>query len=244
MPPTPPPKDPTPPKKPAATPPVPGKAPPPKPGAKPAEGAAKPAGKPAPKPAAKPAAKKPKDKAWSNDGGSRKIGQVLVDLGFIDEGQLWDLLEEARTNSIRVGQAALERGLINDDQLLQALAEQHGLKVVNLEEEKPQPQAVAMVQETMATVYKILPLRYENNVLTVVMADPGNLQALDDLRNFLGIQQVQAVLAPPRLIDAAITNAYSGKQETIADIISELEADGSLLIGRRETSIDLESLTE
>src|SRR5258708_6123168 len=80
--------------------------------------------------------------------------------------------------------------------------------------------------------------------MTVVMADPGNLQALDDLRNFLGIQQVQAVLAPPRQIEEGIKTAYSGKQDNIADLIAELNADTTLQINRRETSIDLDSLME
>ncbi len=190
-----------------------------------------------------PAAKK-KEKSWSAEGGSRKIGQIMVDLGFIYEGQLWDILEEARTNGVRVGQVALGRGLVNEDQLLQAIAEQAGLQVANLEDEKPSPQAISMVQQTMAEVYKILPLKFENGILTVVMSDPNNLQALDDLRNFLGIQQVQAVLAQPRQIEESITKAYSGKEDNIATLIAELNADSSLQVNRRETSIDLESLTE
>src|SRR5262245_65208656 len=107
-----------------------------------------------PKPVAsggKPPEKKPpkKENAWAAEAGTRKIGQIMVDLGFIDESQLWDILEEARTNGLRVGQTALSRGLITEDQLLQAVAEQHNLKVVNLEEEKPTPQAIGMVQQTM-----------------------------------------------------------------------------------------------
>ena len=242
-------------KKPAAAPQA-GAKPPVKPAAKPGEAKApaKPAAPKAaePKPAEKkpadkkPAEKKPaaREKSWSSEGGSRKIGQILVDLGFLDEGQLWDILEEARTNSMRVGQVALTRGLITDDQLMQAIAEQHNLRVVNLEEEKPQPQAVQMVQQPMAEVYKILPLKYENGALTVVMADPSNLQALDDLRNFLGIQQVEAVLAPPKVIEEAIQKAYLGKGDDIATLIAELNADTTLQVNRRETSIDLDDLME
>jgi type IV pilus assembly protein PilB len=219
-----------------------------KPGAKPGAPGAKPGagkpqaggGKPPAKPPAKPTAKG--DREW--DGGKRKIGQIMVDLGFIDESQLWDLLEEARTNALRVGQVALNRGLVNDEQLLQAVAEQNGMRVINLEDEKPSPQAITMVQQTMAEVYKILPLKFENGALTVVMADPNNLQALDDLRNFLGIQQVEAVLASPKQIEEAIQKAYSGKEDNIAALIAELNADTTLQINRRETSIDLESLTE
>ncbi len=184
------------------------------------------------------------ERDWSESRGRRKIGQILVDLGFIDDAQLWDILEEARTNGVRVGQVALNRGLITEEQLLQAVAELHGMRLVNLEEEKPTPQAIQMVQQTMAEVYKILPMKYENGVLTVAMADPNNLQALDDLRNFIGLGQVEAVLATPKQLEEAITRAYTGKEESIAALIAELNADTSLQVNRRETSIDLESLTE
>jgi type IV pilus assembly protein PilB len=255
--------NPNPPKKPvppaAARPPVPGAKPTP-PGAKPVVPGAKPtppaAAKPGttpPKPAgakpAPPAAKKDKpapkpQRSWANpETGTRKLGQVLVDLGYIDENQLWDLLEEARTGGMRLGQAAMERGLVTEEQLLQAIAEQHNLKVVNLEESKPTPEAIKAVPENMASVYKVLPLTYEGGALTVVLSDPSNMAALDDLRNFLGIQQVTATLAPSKLIEEAITAAYQGKQESILDIIAELES-GEVGPQGKETSIDLESLME
>src|SRR5947209_9101955 len=146
---TPTPNNPTPPKKPAVPPAKPGPAPVAKgvtpgkpsngdgavkPPAKAADGkpaAAKPGpakpapAKPVPKPAAKPQTAKPagehKSKAWVGaDGGNRKFGQVLVDLGYIDQEQLWDLLEEARNADASLARVVLERGLVTEDQLLQA----------------------------------------------------------------------------------------------------------------------------
>src|SRR5439155_9150685 len=52
------------------------------------------------------------------------------------------------------------------------------------------------------------------------------------------------VLGLPRQIEEAIKTAYSGKQENIKDLIDALNSDTSLMVGRKETSIDLESLTE
>jgi type IV pilus assembly protein PilB len=257
------PNEPVPPKKP--TPPA-GKVTPPNkpapPGAKPVppakpDGAGKPqVNKPtAPKPAkpgpAKPApgkasgAKKPTAKgSGGGGGGSRKLGQVLVDLGFIDDDQLWEVLDESKTGGQPTGQVAVARGLITDEQLLAALAEQHGLKVVNLEEAKPQAEAITLVPETMATVYKILPLTFKDKVLTIALSDPGNMAAIDDLRNLLGINEVKASLAPAKAVMEAITKAYAGKEESIVDIIQQLENDPELGQRRAETSIDLESLME
>lgn len=207
--------------------------PPAKPPAPASAGAAggKPSPKPAPKKAINPVA--------------RKLGQILVDLGFIDEAQLEQLFEDSRAKDQPLDQVALDSGLVTEDQLLQATAEQLGMRVVNLDEAKPQPVAVGMVQQQMAELYKMLPFSFENDVLTVVMADPNNLQALDDIRNFLGIQQVQAILAPAKKIEEALARCYSTtKEESIAELIASLETDASLAPKRRETSIDLEDMTE
>jgi type IV pilus assembly protein PilB len=210
---------------------------------------AKPGPKPAPKakPAAKPApaSGEHKSKAWVGaDGGNRKFGQVLVDLGYLDQEQLWDLLEQARTADQSLARVVLDRALVTEEQLLQAQGERHGLQVANLEENKPTPEALKLVPENMAQVYKILPLSVANDTLTVVISDPDNLAALDDLRNFLGIQQVQAMLALPRQIEEAQKTAYAGKQESILDLIASLEADAPSGGRGRETSIDLEDMME
>lgn len=162
-----------------------------------------------------------------------------MDLGFIDEDQLWDLLEEAKETSLPIGQVAIGRGLVTEDQMLQALGEQHGLKVINLLEVKSHPDAVALVPDTMANLYKVVPLTFRDKVLTVAIADPNNLAALDDLRNLLSINEVVAELAPANQIPDAIARCYAGKEESIIDLIQELEADSSVGTRRAGASIDL-----
>jgi type IV pilus assembly protein PilB len=218
------------------------------PGAKGGNGPAKPGPtKPAPgaKDVAKPA-KKPAlgAKGGSTRSGSRRIGQVLIDLGFLDEDQLWGVLEEAKNTLQPTGQVAVSRGLITEEQLLQALAEQHGLKVVDLKEIKPTPEALQLVPETMAGVYKVLPLTYRDKVLTIAIGDPNNRTAVDDLRNLLSVNEVIAQLAPAAAIAEALSKAYAGKEESIMDVIAELEADSKLGRGGKETSIDLEDMLE
>jgi type IV pilus assembly protein PilB len=204
-----------------------------------AAGAAKPGATPAKKPAAKP-------KHSHIDANTRQLGQKFVDLGFMDEGQLESIYEEMRTADGRLGDVAMERGLVNEDQLLQATAEVHGMRLANLEDAKPNPEAVKLVQKQMAELYKLVPLSFENDTLTVAMSDPNNLQAMDDLKNLLGIRNVNPVLAPPKQIEALLAKAYSGeKEESISGIISALEATdiGAGSYGR-ENSIDLDDLIE
>jgi len=196
------------------------------------------------KPGAPPAKKSSGGKTSPLLTGKNKLGQVLVDLGYIEEEQLDVLLKESQQVGRPVGELALSRGMITEEQMVQALSEHHGLKVVALNELKPQPEAIAMVPETMAKLYKLLPLIWKDNVLTIVLADPGNLSALDDMRNLLGIKNVQACLASAKSIDDAIVKIYQGKEENIVDIIKELESAPKLRSSHRETSIDIEELIE
>jgi type IV pilus assembly protein PilB len=201
-----------------------------------------------PRPAApsRPATSSSRTRFAHIDAHTRQLGQKLLDLGFLDEAQLESLYEEMRTTERRLGELALERGLINEEQLLQATAEVHGLKVLNPEEVKPQPEALKIVQKNMAELYKLVPLSYDGDTLTVAMADPNNLQAMDDLKNLLGIRNVQPVLAPPKQIEELIKKAYSEeKEESITSLIAQLEASNiGVEFTGRENSIDLDDALE
>jgi type IV pilus assembly protein PilB len=170
-----------------------------------------------------------------------------VDLGFIDEDQLWSILDEAKTNLQQTGQVAVSRGLITEEQLLQALAEQNNLKLLNLEEVKPSADVLALVPETMATVYKVIPLSIKDKVLTIGIGDPANMTAVDDLRNLLSVNEVVPLLAAPKAIQELLTKIYAGKEESIIDILQAIESDPKLMAragGGKETSIDLDGMLE
>ncbi|MBB03565.1 MAG: GspE/PulE family protein [Rubinisphaera brasiliensis] len=155
----------------------------------------------------------------------RKLGQVLVDLGYMSEDQLWDVLEEQNQSPGElIGQVAIRMGFVTDAQVIEALGEQHGMPVVNLAETNIPPKVLEMVPETMASVYKIVPISQKDGVLTVAMANPGNVAALDDLRNFLGVD-VRGAVSSLQDVEAAITRLYAGHEDSIEDVIGQLEDD-------------------
>ena len=153
----------------------------------------------------------------------RKLGQILVDLGHMTEDQLWDVLETQKQSPGEViGQVAVRMGFVTDAQVTEALAEQWGMPVVNLEETTIPPKVIEMVPQTMAEIYKIMPISLKNDVLTVAMATPQNVGTLDDLRNFLGVE-VRGAVSNLKDVQAAIEKNYAGHEDSIEDVISELE---------------------
>ncbi|MAT15702.1 MAG: pilus assembly protein PilB [Planctomyces sp.] len=149
----------------------------------------------------------------------RRIGQILVDLGYITEDQLWDVLEEQKQSPGEVlGQVAKRMGLVTEVQITEALAEQWGMPVISLAETNIPPNVLEQVPHTMAELYNIVPISLRDNVLTVAMADPKNVAALDDIRNFLGYE-VRGAISSPVEIEEAITRLYADKEESIEDVI-------------------------
>lgn len=158
---------------------------------------------------------------------SRRFGQILVDLGYLSDDQLWDILEEQKRHPGEIiGKVACRMGLITEAQITEALAEQWGLPVINLKETTVPPKALEVVPQTMAEIYNIMPVSLKGDVLTVAMAEPQNVAALDDLRNFLGLTVRGAVSTPQDVADA-IKNYYSEKEDSIEDVIGSMDNQAS-----------------
>src|SRR5688572_9833229 len=97
----------------------------------------------------------------------RRLGQILVDMGFITDDQLEMLLDEQRRSpGEKIGKIAEENGIITDEQLSQALAEQLGMQVFSLDDFVPPDEVKKEVTDTMAQMYRVIPITREDNVLT------------------------------------------------------------------------------
>ena len=158
----------------------------------------------------------------------RRIGQILVDLGFLTDEQLEIVLEEQEQQpGALFGRIAEEMQLITDDQLIQALAEQMGMQTVSLEDFKFEEEVLEKISETMAQLYRVVPLKFENNLLTVATCDPQNLTIQDELRNFIGFD-IAMVVATERDVLQSITRHYDSEAESVEKLVQQLADDEEL----------------
>jgi type IV pilus assembly protein PilB len=158
----------------------------------------------------------------------RRIGQILVDLGFITDEQLEMLLDEqAQRQGALLGRIAEDMGLITDDQLVQALAEQMNMRVVSLSEIELSREVLDSISETMAQMYRVIPVLKQENTLTLATCDPQNLAIQDELRNFLGFD-IRLVIATEREVQRAMDRYYASSGESIESVLNELEDDEEL----------------
>ena len=179
---------------------------------------------------------------------ARRLGTIMVDMGYLDEDTLWKVLEEQkRSGTELIGKVAIRMGLVKEDQVLKALGEQLGMKVVKLADVTIPAEMTELVNESMATAYKIVPLSQnkKDKSITVVMAEPQNPSTLDSLKMFLSTE-VKGAISSEADVMAAIERLYAGHHESIQDVVKQIEADKGLskMAGRNANTIDLEAIEE
>jgi type II secretion system protein E len=106
-----------------------------------------------------------------------------------------------------LGALLIRQGLITEYQLMELLAEQVGMPCVRLSDASIDPQALAKVPAKFASHYHVMPLAVSENALQVAIADPFNVQTLDELKLLLGCD-IKPVLANQSDIDDAIEHHY------------------------------------
>ena len=177
----------------------------------------------------------------------RRIGQILVDLGFLTDEQLEMLLEEQQQRpGEMLGQIAISMGLITDEQLAQALAEQMGMQVVSLERRgRSRPRCSRTITEPMAQLYRIIPLSFEDNTLTIAMCDPQKLSIIDELRSFLGYD-IKAMVCTEKEMLKALERYYAAGGESVETLIADMEQDAELAAAveamEKSATVDLTSV--
>ena len=175
----------------------------------------------------------------------RRIGQIFVDLGFITDEQLEVLLEEQEQRPHELlGQIAMSMNFITDEQLAQALAEQMGLQAISLADLVLTPDVLNQVTDVMAQMYRIVPVGFRDDVLTVAMFEPQKLQILDELRTFLGYE-VRAVVATENDVMKSLDRFYSAT-ESVEQLIDSMNDDQELAkaaeLAGRANAFDLTSV--
>ena len=160
---------------------------------------------------------------------ARRLGQVFVDLGYINDDQLEMLVEEQSQSQggKLIGRIAIEMGLITDDDLVASLGEQFNLQTIDLDGVTPPADARAALSDSMAQLYRVIPLQLADNRITVATCDPQNIAIQDELRRFLGYD-VRILVASESLVLKMIDKYFNDESESIEKVIQELEADDEL----------------
>ena len=157
-----------------------------------------------------------------------RLGDLLVAEGVISPGQLQDALREHRRSKQRLGSVLTKRGFVSEERLVEILSREHGLPSVSIDQHTITADTLALVPVHLARKYEVLPLGLVDNGLTLAMADPANVVAMDAIAAMTRLA-VLPVVATAKAIQAAIARYYTTAPDPMADLLAEMAGDlGSL----------------
>jgi len=140
---------------------------------------------------------------------SSRVGSLLLKAKVITEEQLSKAKELQQQSGELLGSSLIKLGFLDEAKLLSTLSEQYGLPIVKLEGQESNPDVTALVPHNIAQKHHLLPLELNGSTLTVAMADPSNILALNDVKFITGFD-IQVVLASEVELKAHIEKLYEG----------------------------------
>ena len=153
-------------------------------------------------------------------GEQRRIGDVIVDLGFANRESVERAVEQARTQGTTTGQALLQGDVVTRDQLARAVAERYGVDFVDLNAANIDQGATALVDPAVLRRHRAVPVAFaEQGTLILAMADPANILAIDDLAMMTG-HDIHRAVATSEDIDAVL-----GRLSRLGDSVQEVEEE-------------------
>lgn len=136
-----------------------------------------------------------------------KLGDLLLYANKIDDKQLEQALDEQKKTNRRLGEVLVEMGFVTENDIIEVLEFQLGIPHVDLEKYIVNPKIAKIIPENLARRYDLIAIDKKNGYLIVAMADPLNIFAIDDVKLSTGYD-IQPVISSKSHILNAIEKYY------------------------------------
>jgi type IV pilus assembly protein PilB len=158
---------------------------------------------------------------------NRRLGDLLVAEGLVTDVQLKQALKEQRGKTDKLGSILVGLGFITEEQLIGFLSRQYGIPSITLSNLDIDAHTLRLVPAAIARKYEVVPVKRIGGSLTLAMADPTNVFALDDIA-FMTNLQILPVVAPQAAIHKAIERLYIVQQASMNEMMSDITAEASV----------------
>jgi type IV pilus assembly protein PilB len=151
-----------------------------------------------------------------------KLGDILVRDGLITADQLKRALAEQRGSGMRLGYTLVKLGFIEETEITKMLARQYRMPAVDLSRFEVDPKILKLISPDIAAKYTVLPLKREGRTLTIAIADPNNVAAIEDIK-FITRCDIFPVIAGEYTLRNAIDRYYQQSDAQLQSLLKSVE---------------------
>jgi type IV pilus assembly protein PilB len=152
---------------------------------------------------------------------SRPVGEILIENGVISPLDLERAMLQQRISGEFLGRALVKMGLAKEQDVIDALGMQAGMDKVDLNKMTVKEDIIRIITADIARFYNVIPIRRDDDVLTVAMAYPRKVHVLDELAALLGCR-VKGAISTIEDVDRALEQNYSYKASAVSEILDTL----------------------
>lgn len=167
------------------------------------------------------------------------IGELLVNAGILTSEQLDKLLATQQEQGGRLGELAIENKFCTEDDILNMLSLQYNIPVVDLNDVIIDPKTPQVLPGKLAIRHALLPIEADDKKVTLALADPTNMQGIDDARLMIG-RDVELVLCRRADLVRNIDDYYGGAESVQQLLEGMSESDVELVKENADLTSDID----
>jgi len=141
----------------------------------------------------------------------KQLGELLLEKGIINQNQLDKALKLQREKGGLIGQILVMLGFVTEEEIAQALTVQYGFPYLPLESYEVTPEVIQLIPENVATQYNLIAIDRIEDLITIAMSNPLNIQAVEDVE-LITKCKVQVFVSTMTDINNAIKKHYIAKK--------------------------------
>jgi type IV pilus assembly protein PilB len=177
---------------------------------------------------------------------SVRLGELLTKASLITQDQLKEALRVQKETGGKLGETLIKLGFVSEEDITECLSQQFGVPSINLQHFEIDASVIKLIPGDVARKYNILPVNKTGATITIAMADPTNVFAMDDIKFMTGYN-VEPVVASELGIKAAIDNYYGTTsslelKKVMEDLQTQETADLEVL--EEDEELDVNALAD
>ncbi len=177
---------------------------------------------------------------------SVRLGELLTKASLITQDQLKEALRVQKETGGKLGETLIKLGFVSEEDITECLSQQFGVPSINLQHFEIDSSVIKLIPGDVARKYNILPVNKTGATITIAMADPTNVFAMDDIKFMTGYN-VEPVVASELGIKAAIDSYYGTTsslelKKVMEDLQTQETADLEVL--EEDEELDVHALAD
>ena len=171
------------------------------------------------------------------------LSKILIESNLAKKAEIDSALKEADKASQSLASVLIKSGMVAEEKILVLLSEKLNVPYVNLKSISINKSAIEKVPLKFTSYYKFVPIKLENNILTIAVSYPLDIKTQDEIKVYLGFQ-IEMVLAAESDILEMLKVHYGLAADTVEKIISKTpqKQAPALEIGEGRVVEDIEKL--